>query len=209
MKETVEDVKKWLSARSHWLLLIDNVDDPVIDVTNFFPPSTNGSIIITTRNPDLQKYATVGSSRVGEMTPDDGMLLLRKVAAIDTADVSESKSDLEVVKALNYLALAIIQAGAVIRQGICTLDGFCDLYTKHKKELLESGRSDSNKDYQYSVFTTWEISIRQIEIMPGDHPKLALDLLRIFSFMNFSGIQESMFERARQQNHYLLTTGIV
>ncbi|CZR53779.1 uncharacterized protein PAC_03660 [Phialocephala subalpina] len=210
VKETVEDVKKWLSTKSHWLLLIDNVDDPAIDVSNFFPHGTTGSIIITTRNPDLQKYATVGSSKVGEMTPEDAILLLRKVAAIDnTAHPGESKSALGVVEALEYLALAIIQAGAVIRQGICTLDSFCELYTKHKRELLESGRPNSDKDYHYSVFTTWDISVRQIELMPGDHPKLALDLLRTFSFMNFSDIQESMFERARQLDDYPFDTGIL
>ncbi|KAF8857571.1 hypothetical protein BDZ45DRAFT_744234 [Acephala macrosclerotiorum] len=199
VKETVEDVKKWLSTKSHWLLLIDNVDDPAMDISSFFPPGTTGSIIITTRNPDLRKYSTVGSFKVGEMTQGDAMLLLRKVAAIDdTANANESRSTLEVVKALEYLALAIIQAGAVIRQGICTIDGFCDLYAKHKRELLESGTPDSSKDYQYSVFTTWEISIRQIELMPGECPKLALELLRTFSFLNFSDIQESMFERTRE-----------
>lgn len=199
--ETVEDFTKWLSSKSHWLLLIDNADDPDIDISEFVPPGIGGSIIITTRNPDFQKYATVWSSKVGEMISTDAALLLCKVVATDVVSDDATKSAARVVAALDYLALAIVQAGAIIRQGICSLDGFCDLYARHKKKLLESSCTNERKDYPYSVFTTWNISIQQIERMADVYSKLALDLLRIFSFMHFSEIQESIFERACQNKN--------
>jgi hypothetical protein len=198
ISEAVEDVMKWLATKSHWLLLLDNIDNPAIDVSEFIPPGVNGTIIIATRNPDLRKHASTGSSKVGEMTPTDAALLLRKVAALDNVNDDEGiRQPLAcIVEILDYLALAIIQAGAIIRQGICTIDSFCDLYTKHKKELLESGRPNESNDYQYSVFTTWDISIQQIEKMEDRHSRLALDLLRLFSFMYSGDIQETIFERA-------------
>jgi tetratricopeptide (TPR) repeat protein len=190
----------WLSGKDHWLLIIDNADDPRLDISRFFPSGTKGSILITTRNPDFRKHATAGSSfKVDEMYPEDAVALLLKTAAVEMVrDQEERDAAAAVVKILGYLALAIIQAGAVIRQGLCSLRGFCALYTKQKKELLESGRAESSVDYQYSVYTAWEISIRKIETIPDTHAKLALELLRLFAFMHFDAIKEEIFINAQE-----------
>ncbi|KAH8657048.1 hypothetical protein BGZ60DRAFT_416641 [Tricladium varicosporioides] len=195
----VDSVKKWLSLQDHWLLIIDNADDPNLDICQFFPPGTKGTILVTTRNPDFQKHASAGSCRIDEMAPDDAVKLLFKTAAIGDDGGGKRKEAEAVVNVLGYLALAIIQAGAVIRQGLVSLGGFCDLYWKRKKELLESGRPDSNIEYQRSVYTTWEISTRMIEDLQKDSAIFALELLRIFSFMHFTGIDILAFEGAR--NH--------
>jgi tetratricopeptide (TPR) repeat protein len=188
----------WLSGKDHWLLIIDNADDPKLDISGFFPRGSKGSILITTRNPDFQKYATAGSSfKVNEMRVEDAVALLLKTAAVENVrDQEERDAATAVVKVLGYFALAIIQAGAVIRQGLCSLLGFCELYAKQKKELLESGRAEPSIDYQYSVYTTWEISIRMIEAVPDTYAKLALELLRLFAFMHFDSIKEEIFEKA-------------
>src|SRR5436189_4634496 len=53
IEEDVKVVKRWLSnIQEHWLLVIDNADDPSIDISTFFPTSNRGSIVVTTRNPD-------------------------------------------------------------------------------------------------------------------------------------------------------------
>jgi len=65
------------------------------------------------------------------------------------------------VSTLGCLALAITQAGAVIRQGICGVEEYCQLYSQHQKELL--GCAQSSGDYQYTIYTTWEVSLRAIE----------------------------------------------
>jgi hypothetical protein len=188
----------WLSGKDHWLLIIDNADDPKLDISRFFPRGTKGSILITTRNPDFRKYATAGSSfKVDEMRAEDAVALLLKTAAVENVrDQEEKDAATAVVKVLGYFALAIIQVGAVIRQGLCSLRGFCELYAKQKKELLESGRAEPCIDYQYSVYTTWEISIRMIEAIHETYAKLALELLRLFAFMHFDSIKEEIFEKA-------------
>lgn len=118
---------------------------------------------------------------------------------IDESSSSTTREEAaRVTDTLGHLALAIIQAAAVIRQRICSLDGFCELFQKHKKELLESGRPKSEEESSSSVFTTWDISLHQIDIMVTEHSRFALELLRCFSFMHFDDIQESIFQRARQ-----------
>ena len=69
---------------------------------------------------------------------------------------------------------------------------------QQKKRLLESGRPPS--DYENSVYTTWEISLKQIQIMSCTDPNAvyALELLQTFSFMHFDGISEEIFEKAQK-----------
>jgi len=194
----LESVKAWLSSKEHWLLIIDNADDPTVDVSRLLPSGTKGAVLITTRNPDFQKFASAGSYRVDEMSPEDATALLLKTTALQSIEEKEQKVARDVVKTLGYLALAIVQAGAVIRQRLVGLDGFCELYSKRKKELLESGRPGSSINYQRSVYTTWEISVKMIEDIKEQHAMLALELLRLFSFMHHDGIFEGIFESARK-----------
>jgi tetratricopeptide (TPR) repeat protein len=198
-EENVESIITWLSGKDNWLLIMDNADDQFLDISRFFPAGNRGSIVITTRNPDFQRYATVGSYKVDRMHPEDAITLLLKGSAVqDTENAETRKLAREVVDVLGCLALAIIQAAAVLRQQLCSLSGFCELYSKYKQELLESGRPLPTDDYQYSVYTTWEISIKKIQDMTDTHARLALDLLQTFSFMHFEGIHEGLFRRARE-----------
>ncbi|TVY49381.1 Protein SERAC1 [Lachnellula occidentalis] len=193
----IESVKQWLANKEHWLLIIDNADDPNLDISKFFPLGTNGTVLITTRNPDFQKYGSAGSCSVEQMCSEDATTLLLKTAAMQNPSEKERQSAEQVAKSLGYLALAIIQAGAVIRQRLASLEGFCELYSRRKKELLESGRPQSSIEYQHSVYTTWEISIKMIEEMKNDQGMLALELLQLCSFLHFDGIPEDIFEKAR------------
>jgi tetratricopeptide (TPR) repeat protein len=198
-EENVESIKTWLSGKDNWLLIMDNADDQFLDISRFFPAGNRGSIVITTRNPDFQRYATVGSYKVDRMHPEDAITLLLKGAAVqDTQNAETRKLAREVVDVLGCLALAIIQAAAVLRQQLCSLSGFCELYSRHKQELLESGRPLPTDDYQYSVYTTWEISIKKIQDITDTHARLALELLQTFSFMHFEGIHEDFFKTARK-----------
>ncbi|KAN0110209.1 hypothetical protein V8E51_006596 [Hyaloscypha variabilis] len=205
-EEDMETFKAWLSRKDHWLLILDNADNPDLDVSKFFPARDRGTILITTRNPILRDYGNAGNYCVHELFPKDAINLLLKTAAIHDMEAEDTRKSAEkIVRELGYLALAIIQAGAIIRQGLCHLNGFCDLYSSQKKEVLESGRCVSSIDeYQYSVFTTWEISIQNIEEISEERSKLALELLRIFSFMHFDGIREDIFKTAIQNSMHAL-----
>lgn len=209
-EENVDSVKAWLSRKDHWLLILDNADNLDLDVSKFFPSQERGTILITTRNPDLQKYGTrtetgiTGSHCVDKLWPGDAVALLLKTAAVKEPQEENARQIAkQIVEELGFLALAIVQAGAVIRQGLCSLDGFCEIYSSQKREVLESGKSISSiEEYQYSVFTTWEISIAKIDEMLDDHAKLALELLKVFSFMHFDSIRKDIFKSAVENSVY-------
>lgn len=200
----IDTVKESLSTNENWLLIVDNADDPRLDISRFFPTGTKGSILITTRNPDFVKFANIGSQCVEQMEGSDAVALLLKTSGLGNAQKSaqstkeeiEKREAMKVARTLGCLALAIIQAGAVIRQGLVSLSGFCELYAKRKRELLESGIPDASTEYQRSVYTTWEISLKMIGEMSDNYALFALELLRHFSFMHFDGVREAMFEDA-------------
>lgn len=71
----------WLSqCTKPWLLIIDNADDPEMDVSKYFPVGGSGHILITTRNPGAEIYATVGHLRFSGLEPEDAVNLLLETA---------------------------------------------------------------------------------------------------------------------------------
>jgi hypothetical protein len=54
-KEIIGRVHQWLSdpTNTGWLLIYDNYDEPShFDISDYYPPASHGSILITTRCPD-------------------------------------------------------------------------------------------------------------------------------------------------------------
>ena len=198
-------VRQWLSnTQNNWLLVIDNADDPSINVSKFFPTGNRGSIVLTTRNPDCKIHSTVGSCELGQLNMDDAVtLLLKATGAEDTTDEASRKKAIPITKTIGFLALAIVQAGAYIRQGRCRIDEYCELYTRCRQRLLEFVPIQQTFEYKYSVYTTWEISIQAIESMCTDTSRNAIDLLRTFCFFHYDGISEEIFERAWSERYKL------
>ncbi len=131
------------------------------------------------------------------MEPDEAVTLILKTTEIsDQSDKSIRKSAERVVTTLGYLALAIVQAGAVIRQGHCRMEEYCTIYYQRRRELLSQKAIQDGEDYRYTVYTTWEISLKMIEEMSSEAGRDAIELLQIFSFLHHDGISEEIFYRA-------------
>ena len=119
------------------------LDDPHLDISPYFPVGNRGIVLITTQNPECQIHATVGSYELGAMEPDEAVTLIPKTTEVsDQLDKSIRKSAGRVVTTLGYLALAIVQAGAVIRQGRCTMEEYCTVYYQRRRELLSQKAVD-------------------------------------------------------------------
>lgn len=180
-----------------WLLIIDNADNPKMDVSRYFPPGDRGTILLTTRNPDCRFHATSGSFEIPEMELEDGItLLLRTTEAEDIFDAASRTLAKPVVEAFGCLALAIVQAGAVIRQGLCNMEEYCGIYSRRRKELLSTLPVQSSNDYKYTVYTTWEVSVKMIEDMSDETSRNAIELLQLFCFFHYDGISEDILKVA-------------
>ena len=191
-------VQRWLSnVPESWALILDNADDPRLDLSPYFPVGNRGVILMTSRNPECTVHSTVGSYELGAMGVDEAVTLMLKTAGIrDRSSQSMRETARPVVLTLGCLALAITQAGAVIRQGRCRMGEYCTLYARRRKELLSQKAIQGGDDYRYTVYTTWEVSRQMIEEMSSEAGQDALELLQVCSFLHYEGISEEIFSQA-------------
>lgn len=188
----------WLSqCTKPWLLVIDNADDPEMDVSKYFPVGNSGHILITTRNPGATIHATVGHLRFSGMDPEDALKLLLKTAFSEDefpAPVSQSRRIAQkLTSELGYLALAVANAGTSIRRNIYTLEMYLRHYLGHRKRMITS-KSITNAD-QANIIATWEIPFQRILSRESLEYRDAVDLIHIAAFMHFDSIPEAVFER--------------
>ena len=202
----MDDFKRWLTnLAENWLLLIDNADDPSLDILQYFPPGCRGTVIVTSRNPECETHATVGSRDVGAMDREEAISLLLKASGEQETDSSLRIRALPVVETLWSLALAIIQAGALIRQKLYTFEEYCNAYNTRRKELLSFRPVQASSDYKFTVYTTWEVSTESIKaVADGGNATQeasrsatnALEFLTFFGFCHFDDIWEEFFKVA-------------
>ncbi|KAJ6471967.1 hypothetical protein C8R45DRAFT_1078138 [Mycena sanguinolenta] len=186
---SMQDGLSWLIAnQEEWLLFFDNADDPEINLNQFFPKCNHGNIIITSRNPTLRGYGAY--SQVSDMEEPDAVKLLLKSADQEVSDDNRTMA-LNIVKALWYLPLAIVQAGVFILES-GTLDTYLDLFKKNHTELMKKNSSQSHDDYAWAVYTTWEISFHKLS-------RPAAMFLQLCSFLHREDIFEEIFSRAAEK----------
>ncbi|QRV82813.1 kinesin light chain [Ceratobasidium sp. AG-Ba] len=200
--ESHENALNWLSnRRERWLMVVDNADDPTVNINQYLPAGTTGSILITTR---IEQYALLACSwdvsyRVANMRPEEALALLFKMAGMSDSETPgteriaatqllESKP---VSKNVGYLALAIVQAGAYIFVSKRSIAQYLEMLIQYRKETLEKynrlpARIDS---YHKTVYTTWHMSY----VLLGEP---AQRLLHLMAFMHHTEISEETFRRA-------------
>ncbi|KAK4651778.1 LOW QUALITY PROTEIN: hypothetical protein QC762_0096210 [Podospora pseudocomata] len=203
-------VYSWLSneRNGRWIMILDSADDrDVFDNANiahgttsgnerkrrpfatYLPQSQNGSIIVTTRNRDIQ---TDRAPSKYDRSRTDGAdrcplaLLEKKLGSPADLDVAA-----DLVQALDLVPLAISQAAAYIqaRAPRSSPEKYLAEFRKsehRKSSLLQYDAGDLRRDGGASnaVLTTWQISFDYIR---SKRPSAA-DLLSLMSFFDRQGI---------------------
>ncbi|KAJ7061268.1 hypothetical protein C8F01DRAFT_1057830 [Mycena amicta] len=195
--DTAEAAQTWLKAHhAEWLLLFDNADQPNLDLEAYLPQCNHGNILITSRNPGL--WVHTGSSQkaiaVSNLSLDDAVLLLLNRAGVELLRNDNKIHAVQIVQELYCFPLAIIQAGAFISKSSPLqqdISKYIPLYRRNKATLLSRKPEQSHADYQWTVYTTWQISFDQLG------PRAA-QFLQLCSFIHFEGITEDIFQRASE-----------
>ena len=78
-EQSVDGILRWLANQRprEWLLFFDNADDVHLKLKKFFPPSTSGNILVTTRNRELRQLEGSDQNVIGMDEEDATNLLLR------------------------------------------------------------------------------------------------------------------------------------
>jgi tetratricopeptide (TPR) repeat protein len=191
-------VKRWLCTHYNWLLILDNVND-LEEVETFIPRAEHGRVLLTTRDQTLGDTVDY-QLHIDKMKPEEAAtFLLRRVrilpeeASLDITSISDQENANAIAEGLDYLPLALDQAGAYIDETKCGLPEYLNLYEKQHEVLLKR-RSRLAIRYRETVTTTWSISFQKVE---RANP-ISADLLRFFAFLHADAIPEEIITASSQ-----------
>ncbi|KAF7136892.1 hypothetical protein CNMCM5793_006507 [Aspergillus hiratsukae] len=200
-------VKEALSRESsgHWLLIIDNADDPHLffggmALSDCLPFSRKGSVLFTTRRREVAVRLDIPERNIvttEEMNEPEAMDLLLKGLNSHGSNLEDVKS---LVVFLEKLPLAIKQASAYIAQTLMPVAKYLDHCKSSDKTLIKLLSKDFEdrrryKGSQNPVATTWLISFEHIA---RDNP-VAARYLKFICFLAEKDIPVSLLPPASDQ----------
>lgn len=198
MEATQNAGKHWLSnADEPWLLIINNADDPGLELSELFPEGERGHILVTTRNPSFRIHATVGALEFMGLGKRDALVLLLRASDFPRPwDTNTEDKGNRITHALGCLALALIQAGALILEQICQIDDYLGLFQQFQKQILNRQSSRDSKKEDQTIYATWEHSISSLELRGTEANLDAIQILSMVGFFHFENIRVDIFTRA-------------
>ncbi|CAG8975456.1 hypothetical protein HYALB_00004770 [Hymenoscyphus albidus] len=198
-------VKSWFSTLGPdhpWLLIIDNADDDNFPVQDCFPDSTSGTILITTRNPMLRTHGIVVPRYFEFHGLDEEKsieLLLNALGESIPWKATNINFASVIAKAMGYLPLALIHAGATVLSGQCTLETYLNFFEAtwdRIRQIKEPTAATPISDTNAAIYSSFELMHDGISMRKNSASKDALELLRIFSFLDRQQIKLEIFLRA-------------
>jgi tetratricopeptide (TPR) repeat protein len=202
LEETESAGRHWLEGLNEkWLLIIDNADDPTRNLRDLFPGGDSGHILITTRNPNFRREGSAGSLELQGMEEHEALqVLLRRAEIPKPWDAATRAVGGQIAKTLGYLALALIQAGSCIYEGVCTLKEYLSLHFTYRAEGRERRSSSSSvvekDEVVEAVYSAFDVSLNFIRTKKTLACQDAEQLLNIVGFYHFDNIKIDIFKRA-------------
>lgn len=229
-------VDNWLRTEKtiKWALILDNADDVLLfenhtagknvlvqadgssdgatqSLLAHLPRSENGSILVTSRNKSVALQLVEESEIfvIEPMNDSDALALLGKKLEGNIDDTGDA---LELIEALEYMPLAIIQAAAYIRQresNFSIREYLKDLKKNDQIKTSLLSREDGNllgrdSGAKNSIMITWQISFDHILKTRTS----AADLLSLMSFFDRQGIPKNLL-KTRNDAEHVRSRGVV
>ncbi|KAH7333799.1 hypothetical protein B0J17DRAFT_674129 [Rhizoctonia solani] len=192
--KTHEDTLDWIARHGrNCLLILDNADDPSMNLRVYLPKSEEYNVLVTTRCLELAALARDSEAvcNVSGLEKEEAVELLVKTAKLrlDGMNDLDKASMYRLLKSFEYLALAVVQAGAYIWKMQLSISQYWDKYSTRRQKLPESNVNPGLDGYPRTVYTTWELNLNQLS-------RHAKELLFLMAFLHRDGIVEEIFQRA-------------
>ncbi|KAL5313277.1 hypothetical protein ACEPPN_019010 [Leptodophora sp. 'Broadleaf-Isolate-01'] len=189
-----EAIQVFATTHQSWLLILDNADDPDFDYQVYLPPGNQGAVLMTSRVIECRQYSPDAFEALRGLEEQDSKELLLKAAEL-SPDLWPSHDDQaqEVVRLLGSHTLALIQAGAYIKQGHCKLHQYHKVYQRQRQRLLTYRPKQAQSRYR-DVYATFEASADVLEQSQSESASDALRLLEILSMLSSNVLPLQIFE---------------
>ncbi|NEQ49983.1 MAG: tetratricopeptide repeat protein, partial [Leptolyngbya sp. SIO3F4] len=192
--DTIRGVKDWLETHSGWLLIFDNADQPDL-LLPFRPRQGQGHTLLTSRAQVFDRFGITRPISLRKMPADEAVAFLLKRSGQETDDPIEKDAAAMLVKELDYLPLALEQAGAFILRRQLKFSTYLSQYRKQRLKLLDRQLPTVGNEQQpnRSVRTTWQLNFQVVqEINPA-----SAELLRFSAFVAPDDIPYELLIRSR------------
>lgn len=176
---------------SQWLLVLDNADDPTLDLNPWIPSCTHGNILITSRNEQCRMLAPNHFTRVEALAQTEAIQLLLRCCLLEAPSTGDVEIASCIVMELGCLALAIVQAGSYVAN-CSSLQNYQRIYRSNRATLLSLRSVQGYSEYEHTVYTTWDISYQKLNSQ-------ARRLHCLCSFLHFAHIPRRIFEEGSFQ----------
>jgi NB-ARC domain len=183
----ISAVLNWLEINENWLLVLDGADE-LSFLKNFIPFDPKGHVLLTSRAHLFEELDITNQTKMEKMSPSEARQFFIKRTGRENLKPSEIEALDKLTYELDYLPLAMEQAGAYIRKIECSFEDYLSSYKKSGLKLLEKSQIVTNK-YPKSVATTWILNFAQVE----QTSKASVDILFVSAFLNPSQITVDIF----------------
>jgi tetratricopeptide (TPR) repeat protein len=184
---TILAVKEWLEGNPGWLLIFDDATDLTL-IENYIPSVGQGHIILTSRMSVFDNLGIKTPLSLGKMTAAEAEDFLIKRISDPKLCQEEVVAVDQIARELDYLPLALEQAGAYISKMSCSCSDYLASFRHRGLSLLEKTGPTTGR-YPLSVMTTWSMNFAQVEaISPA-----SAEVLRLSSFLGLEMIPYEIF----------------
>ncbi|KAF6834219.1 hypothetical protein CMUS01_06244, partial [Colletotrichum musicola] len=215
-------VKMWLQQKEHgpWFLVIDNAYDPdlfslkaqdadhsvgsnyntgdegeFVNLVQFLPDCSHGSMLVTTRNGEAGLKLVPGSPPIEVEMMDDTESAQLVRAMMGDVGVTDDKISL-LSRRLDYLPLALVQASAFMLERKTTIDRCLCLLDRSDEAVVHllsppDNAADRDSNVPHAVMLTWAVSFERIE----NQNELASTLLSLMALFDHQAIPKDLLTK--------------
>lgn len=197
-QRVVQAVQHWLSTHGNWLLIWDNLEDPLL-LHRFLQSAPRGTVLITSRRHELGTFAQ--SIEILPMKQEEGIgLLLQRTKLLQPEEMHERIRQLafsrpqeyaaakDLVAIMGGLPLALDQARSYLEETGCSLSDYLRHYEEQRSRLLDR-RGTIGEEHPQSVSATFMLASQRV----ADRHPLAADLLQVCALLHAEAIPEEIF----------------
>ncbi|KAL9078237.1 MAG: hypothetical protein Q9157_002855 [Trypethelium eluteriae] len=143
-------------AEAHWLLIFDNADRPDA-LQDYWPVSSNGSVLVTSRDPLSKTTPSIASESI-DMRPFDVPEAAAFLRSITHCEREENLS-IEIAEKLGGLPLAISQMAAMIRYQYLSFSDFLNQYQdeSNRRQIHAYELGVLRREARGNMATIWAI----------------------------------------------------
>ncbi|KAJ5652614.1 hypothetical protein N7507_010040 [Penicillium longicatenatum] len=205
--EMIQRVHNWLSdtKNTSWLMIFDNYDDDFdgqFELNDYYPLASHGTVIVTTRRPDL----VTRSNHTLEIKPlqriQDSLAILPNRSKRST--VQSDPFAKRLAERLGGLPLALATAGTYLHRSTFSFEKYLQEY--EKRWDINPKVSTKLQDYcERTLYTTWDLSFAHLKIEDNE----AAEMLKLLAYFHNQRIWYQLFQGGLRESSPEWIRGLV